>query len=304
MQTRLWQITVMAPLHAEAAVAALLEEFFGEPPAIYAAAGSRAAQVSVYCRKRPRPGPQVRARLQAGLNQIQRRGLKIASAKVRVRKVRRENWVESWKRHFKPLEIGDALLVKPSWSRRRSRAGQAVIVIDPGLSFGTGKHPTTAFCLEQVVACRDFRKTQSLLDIGTGSGIVAVAAAKLGYRPIHAFDIDPDAVRAAKANSARNRVGRRLRIFRQDLRRWPMRGAARFDLVCANLDSALLVREVKRIVNRLKPGATLVLAGIVTREFARVRAVYAAAGLEVIGARQGDEWRSGAFVFLRRIRAG
>ena len=139
--------------------------------------------------------------------------------------MRREDWAESWKRHFKPIEIGDALLVKPSWSKRRPRKNQAVVILDPGLSFGTGQHPTTAFCLREIVRlklakergrlAREFKTRhhadepsalQSFLDIGTGSGILAIAAAKLGYQPVHAFDFDAEAVRIARANARANRV--------------------------------------------------------------------------------------------------
>ncbi|HKQ36985.1 MAG TPA: 50S ribosomal protein L11 methyltransferase, partial [Verrucomicrobiae bacterium] len=83
-----------------------------------------------------------------------------------VRKLRPQNWAESWKRHFKPIEIGAKLLIKPSWSRRKAKAGQRVIVLDPGLSFGTGQHPTTRFCLAEIVAARDERRAQSFLDVG------------------------------------------------------------------------------------------------------------------------------------------
>src|SRR5439155_23112501 len=116
---------------------------------------------------------------------------------------------------------GLALLLKPSWSRCRARRGQAVVVLDPGLSFGTGQHPTTRFCLEQIVARRTQDRGQSFLDMGTGSGILAIAAAKLGYHPVAAFDVDAHAVRIARANARKNGVADTLHPRRQDLRQLP-----------------------------------------------------------------------------------
>src|SRR5208337_4372949 len=125
-----------------------------------------------------------------------------------IAKVKREDWAESWKKHFKPLEIifrrdefhespkkenqfklgtrpsersAKSLLVKPSWSKKRPRKNQAVVILDPGLSFGTGQHPTTAFCLRELVRCGKIETRRSFLDIGTGSGILAIAARKLGF---------------------------------------------------------------------------------------------------------------------------
>ena len=108
--------------------------------------------------------------------------MKIGAGKIEIAKVKREDWAESWKRHFHPIEIGKTLLVKPSWSKKRPAKNQAVVILDPGLSFGTGQHPTTSFCLHQIARGRkNGTPRPSFLDIGTGSGILAIAAAKLGY---------------------------------------------------------------------------------------------------------------------------
>ena len=121
-------------------------------------------------------------------------GLNIGSGTVRIARIKREDWAESWKKHFKAFEVGRSLLVKPSWIKRLPRAGQAVVVLDPGLSFGTGQHPTTAFCLSEIVRGEKKETSRSFLDIGTGSGILAIAAAKLNFRPVRAFDFDPASV--------------------------------------------------------------------------------------------------------------
>ena len=233
------------------------------------------------------------------MKKVRNCGLNIGSGRIAIRRIAPANWRESWKKHFKPFEISRALLVKPTWSRRRPRAGQAVVALDPGLSFGTGQHPTTAFCLEQLAAGRASAQQPSFLDIGTGSGILAIAAAKLGYEPVQAFDVDPVAVRVARVNAIQNRVVRRLRIFRQDLVFHPIRGGAKFDVICANLTADLLVQQVKRVVRLLQPSGTLILAGILKIQFVEVHRTYAATGLKLIATRQDKEWRSAAFAFPR-----
>ncbi len=217
------------------------------------------------------------------------------SAHISCQKLRREDWAESWKRHFKPLEIGARLLVKPSWSRRAPRRGQAVVVLDPGLSFGTGQHPTTSFCLRQVATFRRPGTAQSCLDIGTGSGILAIAAAKLGYAPVQAFDFDPEAVRVARQNVRSNGVAPAIRLSQQDVTQPPGRAAKKFDLVCANLLADLLVSALPQITARVAPCGRLVIAGILQREFDTVRRAYEAYGWRLVASRVKNEWQSGAF---------
>jgi len=297
MKAPLWQISLTTAVEAEEAVAALFEDFFGQPPAVFLDAATPKAAVSTYCPKLPLPEAALRARLQTDLLKVRDCGLNIASARITIRRVASKNWKESWKKQFKPIEISPALMIKPTWSGRRPRAGQAVVVLDPGLSFGTGQHPTTAFCLEQLAARRASGAQQSFLDVGTGSGILAIAAAKLGYKPVQAFDFDPAAVRVARENAFQNRVAKQVRIFRQDLILLPLRGGGKFDVICANLTADLLIQQSKRIVNQLRPTGTLILAGILKIQFVEVHRTYTAAGLKLIATGQDKQWQSAAFAF-------
>jgi ribosomal protein L11 methyltransferase len=197
------------------------------------------------------------------------------------------------------MEIGSALLIRPSWSRRTPRKGQSQVVLDPGLSFGTGQHPTTAFCLQQVVKRRNRDQPQSLLDLGCGSGILAIAAAKLGYGPVEAVEFDAEALQIARANARRNGVSRAIRFMQQDVSRLPMRGAPKYSVVCANLTSDLLMDQARRILTRLRHDGALVLAGILKEEFQKVQTRYQAAGLRLIRRRTEKEWRSGVFIFQK-----
>ena len=292
---QLLKISIPISLEAEDAVAELLLGIFGQPGSSFHDIELGTVTASLYLANASEWSSAAKQELESGLERIRQCGLPLGSGPVNVEKVRREDWAESWKRHFKPISVGGALLVKPSWIKRRPRRGQAVVVLDPGLSFGTGQHPTTRFCLEQLVAAARRGEKESFLDIGTGSGILPISAAKLRFDLIDAFDFDPDSVRIANANARKNRVVHKLQIFRGDLTVLPKRPRRKYGLVCANLIYDLLLAERDRILNRLEPDGTLVLAGILKSQFAEVRNAYESGGLKLIATRQENEWQSGAF---------
>jgi ribosomal protein L11 methyltransferase len=293
---RLWQVSICTTPEGEEAVAALLERIFGEPPAVYRSARTGQAVVTVYPEELPAPQHAVRGRLGAALDVMRGLRLDLGAASFSIKRLRRENWAESWKRHFHPIEVGRRLLIKPSWSRRRARPGQRVVVLDPGLSFGTGQHPTTLFCLQQLARCRRPGLEQSMLDIGCGSGILAIAAAKLGYNPVLAFDIDPEAIRASRHNIKRNNV--RVSVRRADLAQLPLSPRQRYDVICANLISDLLMAHGEKIRHWLKPGARLLAAGVLRREFPDLQKNLHQWHLTLEKAGVNKEWKSGRFALL------
>jgi ribosomal protein L11 methyltransferase len=294
-------LAITTSAEAEEAVAALLERETGHTPGSHTNLLTGALTVSVFAALTAQQLRGLRARLQAGLRELNRFGLDPAPGRISIRQVPPQDWAESWKRHFRPIDIAGRLLVKPTWNRRQPKAGQALVLLDPGLSFGTGQHATTRFCLEQLVALRRPGTEQSLLDAGTGSGILALAGCRLGYQPVEAFDFDPDCVRTTRANAALNGI-RQLQLEQADVTRLPRRPARCFDVVCANLMHDLLMQECDRITARVAPGGTLVLAGILTEHFPAVASVYGTAGWEVVADRTEAEWHSGAF--QRRAAGG
>ena len=290
-----WRISVVTTREGEEAVTDLMNSLFGLPATAYVDFESGQVTVAVYNRSRPGRWEEKRARLREGLKLIRRCGLSIGGGRILLRRLRGENWAESWKRHFQPIDISGALLVRPSWSKRRPRPGQQEIVLDPGLSFGTGHHATTQFCLQEIVRRRKAGRPQSFLDIGAGSGILAIAAARLGYEPVRGFDLDTEAVRVARANVRVNKLAGRVRISRQDICRMSGRRPGQYDLVCANLISNLLVKERRKIIRFLRPGGVLVLAGILKSEFSQVRKAFTSMGLRQLSGGGEKEWYSGAF---------
>jgi ribosomal protein L11 methyltransferase len=297
----LWKISVITSPEAEEAVQECLESLLKKPAAIYTDARTARTTVSVYLAKRSeflRFSLEQRGELLKQLGQMAALGLRVRRPGIRVQVIKPENWAESWKRHFKPFEIGSRLLIKPGWSKRRPRPGQAVVVLDPGLSFGTGQHPTTRFCLEMLVAAREEGSGQSLLDLGTGSGILAIAAAKIGYAPVRALDSDAEAIRVARQNALKNSVLDRICFSHRELRYASRQFSNCFTVVCANLVADLLLEERSRIVNAVVPGGRLAVAGVLRSQFSVIQQSFEACGLKLVRSQAEAEWQSGVFVRL------
>lgn len=292
----IWKTSIATTAEAEDAVAELLAMHVGPSPSAYTDVETDVTTVSAYSTKPPANLAATQAALQAGLKQLKHFGLNIGVAKIKIAKLPRENWADSWKRHFPALEIGKALLVKPSWIKRKLQPGQKLVVLDPGLSFGTGQHPTTGFCLREIARHATGKKPRSFLDMGTGSGILAIAAVKLGYVAVEAFDYDPQCVKVSRDNARRNRVEAKIHITQADLTKLPRHAKQQFEFVCANLLANLLISERDRILARVKPDGVLVIAGILKREFSEVQSVYETAGWKLIASKIENEWRSGTFV--------
>ena len=293
MPAPLREIAIRIPPDYEEATTAALEQHLAIPCSILTRPGDPCVEIRAY----PKAGPSGTARLKADLLQTLARVDAILpnAARIRIRLLPATSWASAWKRHFPVIEIGHRLQLRPTWSRRRARPGQAVVILDPGLSFGTGHHPTTRFCLEHLVRRSARADHPSLLDLGTGSGILSIAGAKLGYRPVIALDSDPQAVQVARRNIRRNRLGGRVRVVVGDAIAWGVGRRVRFDVVVANLTADLLIGLAKRLRRLLVPGGTLLAAGILKVEFEGVRKAFEVAGLELRQGRTEGEWRSGRF---------
>lgn len=291
----LWQIAVQCPPEYEPTVAVTLTRLFQLPASSYTAIDPPLATISVYSPSRPGSRTAVATRVVDALRQRQVSGPDPIQCRVSIRRLPNRDWTRSWQRHFKPLVFDRSLLVLPPWIPGNPIPGQKKVVLDPGLSFGTGHHPTTAFCLRQLARLQRRPGRWSLLDLGCGSGILAIAAAKLGYRPVEAIDADPIAVRIASSNARRNRVQHRVTIRQLDIRRLPLRPKFKFDVICANLNADLLLAHGSRIVQQLAAGGHLVLAGILISEFPTIERRFTDLGLQLDSQHRRKEWHSGLF---------
>jgi len=294
-QDRLWNLTVPVSVESEEAVTEILFELFGLRPSVYHNAETHVSTAHLYLPNKP--GASELHGLTQALKRVRRAGLALPAQPITVKSIRQEDWAESWKRHFKPLLIQRRLLIRPSWIRKSAPKKCAVVVLDPGLSFGTGQHPTTRFCLEQLVAHRNPTLSQAFLDVGAGSGILAISAAKLGYTPVHAVELDPQAVRIAVLNARKNRVAKSVSIICKDLARFRPRFS--YDLICANLIFDLLIETRRKLVGFLNPGGHLVIAGILRSQMTRVIRAFSESGAKTISRRAEAEWESA--VLIRRV---
>jgi len=203
------------------------------------------------------------------------------------RMIAEEDWSEAWKKQLKVLRIGERLVIRPSWLEHSPEPEDVIIELDPGMAFGTGLHPTTQLCLcalERLV-----RPGLEVLDLGTGSGILAIAAAKLGAGHVAAFDSDEQAVRVARANVIQNGVSDDVTVRRGSLSDVP----ERYDLVVVNILARVVMKMAEAgLSERLRPGGAVVAAGITADQAAEVVAALERNGLELTDQRQRGDWVS------------
>ncbi|HHW15322.1 MAG TPA: 50S ribosomal protein L11 methyltransferase, partial [Firmicutes bacterium] len=222
-------------------------------------------------------------------------GLDPGDAELQVARRRESEWAENWKRYYHTFRLG-RLVIHPSWEAYSPGPGEAVLTLDPGMAFGTGTHPTTALCLAALG--EEIRGGELVADAGTGSGILAVAAMKLGAERVVACDADPVACRVAEENARRNGVADRISV------RWGEAGevlaalARPVDLLVANIVADVIIRLAPSFAAALAPGGRLLASGIVAGRREETAAALSRAGLRVTGGRDEGGW-----VLLRAVRA-
>jgi ribosomal protein L11 methyltransferase len=207
---------------------------------------------------------------------------------LRTRVVHEADWAEAWKAHFPVLRIGRRIVIRPTWRRHRASGDEVVIALDPGMAFGTGLHPTTRLCLAALesVADRGGLEGARVLDVGCGSGILAIAAVRFGAASALGLDIDPIAIEATDANARRNRVRRRIRTRVGSL----PSGERPVALVLANLIAGALIPLAPLLRAELRPGGTLLASGIFVDREAEVAEAFVEAGLLVAARLAEGDW--------------
>ena len=202
--------------------------------------------------------------------------------------VHEADWAEALKAHFPVLRVGRRLVIKPTWRRHRAAANDVVLALDPGMAFGTGLHPTTRLCLAALegLADRGALDGARVLDVGSGSGILAIAAAKLGAAAVLGVDTDRIAIEATTANAARNRLAGRIAARHGTL----PSGEPRFDVVVANLIASLLIALAPLLRDELRAGGTLLASGVFFDRETEVRDAFAAVGLATTARSAEGEW--------------
>lgn len=258
---------------------------------------SRPAIVRAYLPARDRAAAErAAAEVAEALGHLQAFGLR-PIGDLRTRIVEEADWADAWKAYFPVMRVGRRLVIRPTWRRHRRAPEDVVLALDPGMAFGTGLHPTTRLCLAGVegLADRGALAGARVLDVGCGSGILAIAALKLGAARALGLDTDPIAIEATTANARRNALVRRLRAREGSL----PSGKAAFDVVLANLIAALLVPLAAGLRDELQAGGHLLASGIFVDRELDVRTAFEAAGLEVTSRAAEGDW-----VALEAVRRG
>ncbi len=220
---------------------------------------------------------------------------------LEARLVQEADWANAWKAHFPVLRVGRRIVIRPTWRRHHREPGDVVIALDPGMAFGTGLHPTTRLCLAALesMADRGLLGDEAggarVLDVGSGSGILSIAAARLGAGRVLALDVDDIAVDATTANAKRNGVARRVQARAGS----SPSGDGPFDVVLANLIASVLIGLADGLLTDTRPGGTLLASGIFENREAEVARAFWSRGMEI-----ANRWEEGDWVALELRRPG
>jgi ribosomal protein L11 methyltransferase len=229
--------------------------------------------------------PSILSGLQGRLDAMRQERADFGSLLTDTRTVSEDSWAEVWKKYYKPFYAGDHLVIKPTWEDFSPAPGDRVIEIDPGMAFGSGTHETTGMCislLEETV-----RGGERIIDVGTGSGILAIAAALLGAGHVLAVDIDPDAVRVASENVAHNHVENVVTVLEGDL----LKDVQDTCEICvANIISDIIISFAAPLKEHILPGGLFICSGIVNVREEEVRQALLAAGFEILKTEHKGEW--------------
>lgn len=208
-----------------------------------------------------------------------------------------EDWATAWKQYFKPLRVSDTLTIKPTWEEYEASEGERIIELDPGMAFGTGTHPTTSLCLQTLESV--VKGGEEMIDVGTGSGILAIGACRLGAKSVLALDLDPVAVSSATENVRLNDLSDQVEVKLSDLLGVlreeqndanKLRVTLPVDLVVANILAEIILLFVDDVYAALKKGGIYIASGIYKNKETDVEQGLIASGFQIVEKRRDEDW--------------
>ncbi|MBW2673204.1 MAG: 50S ribosomal protein L11 methyltransferase [Deltaproteobacteria bacterium] len=214
---------------------------------------------------------------------------KLEKPRLSTKTITDPDWGEQWKKYFKPLRVSANIIIKPTWERYSPTGSDIVVDIDPGMAFGTGQHSSTGMCImaiEDLLLKDGSREERTVLDVGTGTGILAICSAKLGARAVTGIDIDPKAVEIAGKNIILNGVEDRVEIINRDITL--CRGS--FDLIVANLISGVLIQLHEHLISLTKPGGYIIASGITEHDAKDVERIFCNGDVTLHNTQIEKEW--------------
>ncbi|WP_280768513.1 50S ribosomal protein L11 methyltransferase [Salipaludibacillus daqingensis] len=224
--------------------------------------------------------------IKEAINQLLVHHIDIGKNKVTVSEVNEEDWATAWKKYYKPVKISSHITITPSWEDyKRVHDEELVIELDPGMAFGTGTHPTTVLCVQSLE--RHLKKGQSVIDVGTGSGVLSIAAAKLGAANVDALDLDEVAVESATMNVKLNHVDDIVTVRQNNL----LEGVGSSpDLIVANILAEVIVKMADDAFATLKNGGKIITSGIIQTKRDLVKGALQSAGFEIDEVVEMEDW--------------
>ncbi len=199
-----------------------------------------------------------------------------------------KDWESGWKKHFKPIRITKRFVIRPSWEPYKRQKGESVIVIDPKMSFGTGTHETTQIML-QLMETVNFRG-KTVLDAGTGTGVLAIAAVMLKAGRVYAADIETESVENAHENIRINKTGSKIRVALTSFTELPLSWISRYDVILANIQRSVLEPNLGKLTGMIRKNARVILSGILCEEDGMFRKALKDAGWRVLKKKKKKEW--------------
>jgi len=223
--------------------------------------------------------------IKSSINNLLTYDINIGVGKVSISEVNEEDWASGWKKYYKPVQVSNKILITPTWEEVNERPNQYVIELDPGMAFGTGTHPTTVMsiqALEKVI-----QGDEEVIDVGCGTGVLSIAAAKLGAKKVTAIDLDEVAVKSAKLNTKLNHVDSTVEVKQNNLLDHI---SGNVDIVVANILAEVILRFVNAAARILKSNGYFIASGIIQSKFELVRKAIEREGLVIEETLMQEDW--------------